>query len=506
MIGCVKSGGVYGIDAFCVRVESDISDGLPGIDLVGYLNSEVKEARERVWTAVKNSGFSIPAKKVTVNLSPANIKKRGTGYDLAMAVSLLQALEIIRDGHCDDLLVCGELMLSGEVSAIRGVLPIVKMAKESGIKRCIIPKENADEGAVIEGLEIIAVESLRETVDYINGLMHIPAEKVNSTGLFLEKKTDEYNFKDVQGQAEAKRGMEIAAAGLHNTLLIGPPGTGKTMISKCLPGILPPLTMDECLEVSAVYSVAGLLSRNKPLITSRPFMSPHHTVTDVALTGGGSSPKPGIIPLAHRGVLFLDEMPEFSKRSLEVLRQPIEDNVLHVARCNYICDYPSDFMLVGAMNPCPCGMYPDLSRCTCSETSRKNYINKLSKPLLDRIDISMNVLRPDSRDILYKREEESSEIIRERVINAQKIQAQRFEGSGIHFNSQMGVRELEKYCVLDEECMKFMEKVFLKYDLSARAYHRILKTSRTIADLDESANLKVKHLTEALFYRVTVGE
>lgn len=504
MIGCVLSGGVHGVDGFCVRVETDISGGLPGIDLVGYLNSEVKEAKERVWTAIKNSGFSIPCQKVTVNLSPANIKKRGTGYDLAMAVSLLQAAEVIRPGKCENLMICGELMLSGEVGSVKGILPVVKMAKDMGIKCCIIPKVNADEGAVIDGIDIIAVNSLRETVEFINGLIHIIPQKNKTNELLRSGGELEADFKDVQGQTEAKRGLEIAAAGLHNVLMTGPPGTGKTMLSKCIPGILPPLTLNECLEVSSIYSVAGLLNKDKTIINKRPFMNPHHTVTDVTLTGGGNSSKPGIIPLSHCGVLFLDEMPEFSKKTLEVLRQPMEDKILHVARANYMCDYPSDFMLVGAMNPCPCGMYPDLSKCTCSETTRKKYISKISKPLLDRIDICLNVMRPESKDILYKKASESSFEVRKRVIKAQNIQLKRFEGMGIHFNSQMGVHEIEKFCVLNDECLKYMEKLFLKYDLSARAYHRILKTSRTIADLDDSIDIQMKHLTEAVFFRVTL--
>lgn len=505
MFGCILSGGVNGIDAFLVRVEADISDGLPGIDLVGYLNSEVKEAKERVWTAVRNSGFSLPAKKVTVNLSPANIKKRGTGYDLAMAISLLKATGEIREGKCENILFCGELMLSGQIAGIRGVLPLVKMAKNAGIKQCIIPKDNSAEGAVIEGIDIIAVSSLKETVNYINGLVHITKERQDTSLLLSSSMESIPDFKDVQGQKEAKRGLEIAAAGLHNALMVGPPGTGKTMLSKCLPGILPPLSIDECLEVSSIYSVAGMLSKNKTLITKRPYMSPHHTVSCAALAGGGNVPRPGIISLAHRGVLFLDEMPEFSRKTLEVLRQPLEDKILHIARNNYMCDYPSDIMLLGAMNPCPCGMYPDLSRCSCSDNTRRNYVNRISKPLLDRIDISMNVLRPEVKDILHKKQEETSEKIRERVIRAKEIQSERFEEDGIQFNSQMGIQELEKYCSLDSEGIKYVETIFRKYDLSARAYHRILKTSRTIADLDESQNIRVKHLMEAVFYRVTLG-
>ncbi len=507
MFGVCMAGGIQGVDAFVVRVETDISDGMPGNCLVGFLGNEVKEAHERVWTAIKNVGFNIPPKKITLNLAPANIRKHGTGYDLPMALSLLAAMGELSSESLEGTLFCGELSLNGKVGAIRGVLPIVKLAKDSGIKRCVIPKANAKEGAVIGGIEIIAVDDLAELIAFLKGKIKIEAENDICGDLFYENNI-ETDMCDVQGQEVAKRGIEIAAAGMHNVLMIGPPGTGKTMLSKCVAGILPPLTKEECLEVSAVYSVAGLLGEKKGLITDRPFISPHHTVTDIALTGGGNSPKPGLTSLAHRGVLFLDEMPEFSKKTLEVLRQPLEDKVIHISRNNYMCDYPADFMLVGALNPCPCGMYPDMKKCTCSSRSINNYIGRLSRPLIDRMDICMQVSRPDIKDILYRKKGESSFEVRKRVVKAQEIQKARFssdstyKSNSILFNSQMKIDDIERFCELSDSCVRIIEKAMDKYDLSARAYHRILKTARTIADLAGEEKIREENIVEALFYKV----
>ena len=446
MIGEVISGGVHGIDAHIVRVECDIASGFPAFELVGSLAPEVKESRERVVTALRNSDVVIPNKRITVNLSPANLRKHGTGYDLPVAVSILMAMDIIDIKSVENTLFIGELSLGGEITGVRGVLPVVKKGRDEGISRFIVPKTNAKEAAVIDDVIVICVDNLTELISYLTGALNVERVEPSHYGLsksaeqdFNDKKILDYDFAKISGQKVAKRGLEIATAGLHNVLMVGPPGTGKTLLAKSLPGILPPMNKDEILEVSSIYSVAGKLPENGSLITKRPVVTAHHTATDVAMSGGGNTPHPGMISLAHRGVLFLDEMTEFPKKVLEVLRQPIEDKVIHVAKNGYSVSYPSDFMLVGAMNPCPCGMYPDMNKCTCTENMRKRYISKLSKPLVDRVDLCMQVSRPESSEILKEINEEPSYKIRERVIKAQKIQQERYKNTGIPFNSQMGI-------------------------------------------------------------------
>lgn len=511
MIGEVISGGVHGIDAHIVRVECDIASGFPAFELVGSLAPEVKESRERVVTALRNSDVVIPNKRITVNLSPANLRKHGTGYDLPVAVSILMAMDIIDIKSVENTLFIGELSLGGEITGVRGVLPVVKKGRDEGISRFIVPKTNAKEAAVIDDVIVICVDNLTELISYLTGALNVERVEPSHYGLsksaeqdFNDKKILDYDFAKISGQKVAKRGLEIATAGLHNALMVGPPGTGKTLLAKSLPGILPPMNKDEILEVSSIYSVAGKLPENGSLITKRPVVTAHHTATDVAMSGGGNTPHPGMISLAHRGVLFLDEMTEFPKKVLEVLRQPIEDKVIHVAKNGYSVSYPSDFMLVGAMNPCPCGMYPDMNKCTCTENMRKRYISKLSKPLVDRVDLCMQVSRPESYEILKEINEEPSYKIRERVIKAQKIQQERYKNTGILFNSQMGIDEIKTYCELKGEKLSFMENVINKYDLSARSFHRLLRCARTIADLDESKEIEVKHLTEALFFKCDI--
>ena len=421
------------------------------------------------------------------------------------------AMDIIDIKSVENTLFIGELSLGGEITGVRGVLPVVKKGRDEGISRFIVPKTNAKEAAVIDDVIVICVDNLTELISYLTGALNVERVEPSHYGLsksaeqdFNDKKILDYDFAKISGQKVAKRGLEIATAGLHNALMVGPPGTGKTLLAKSLPGILPPMNKDEILEVSSIYSVAGKLPENGSLITKRPVVTAHHTATDVAMSGGGNTPHPGMISLAHRGVLFLDEMTEFPKKVLEVLRQPIEDKVIHVAKNGYNVSYPSDFMLVGAMNPCPCGMYPDMNKCTCTENMRKRYISKLSKPLVDRVDLCMQVSRPESSEILKEINEEPSYKIRERVIKAQKIQQERYKNTGILFNSQMGIDEIKTYCELKGEKLSFMENVINKYDLSARSFHRLLRCARTIADLDESKEIEVKHLTEALFFKCDI--
>ena len=497
MFSSVLSFGIHGIEGFCVNVEADISDGMPMFELVGYLSGEVREARERVRTALRNSGFCFPVKRITLNLSPGNLRKQGTGYDLPMAVAILAAMGEIKSEMLSDTLIIGELMLNGEVSGINGVLPMVIKARSMGIKSCIVPAVNAAEGAMAGDVEIIGVHTLLEAVGYLNGTGEVkPCEADSFREDMDDKRTADLKY--VKGQLMARRGLEIAACGMHNMLMVGAPGAGKSMLAKCIPTILPPLTKEEALEVSSVYSVAGLLKNGKGLITERPFVSPHHTVTDIAMTGGGVYPRPGNISLAHRGVLFLDEMAEFSRYTLEVLRQPLEDRSITVARNHGTYVYPADFMLVGAMNPCPCGAYPDLSKCTCTEPSRRRYLNRLSRPLLDRMDICVDVEKLNYSDMVSGEPAESSKSVRKRVIRVQEIQRKRFRDDGILFNSQMGPDEIIKYCTLRPEVESWFAGALKKLDISARAYGRILKVARTIADIDSREDIAKEDLAEAI--------
>ncbi|MCR4806234.1 MAG: YifB family Mg chelatase-like AAA ATPase [Lachnospiraceae bacterium] len=498
MFSSVLSFGIHGIEGFCVNVEADISDGMPVLELVGYLSAEVREAKERVRTALRNSGYSMPVKRITLNLSPGNIRKQGTGYDLPMALALLAAMGEIDTEMLEDTLVLGELGLKGNVIGINGVLPMVIRAVNMGVKRCIVPAMNAREAALAEDMEVIGVESLIDAACWLNGELIIEKAKSQEAGAGEEAGSGKDDLKYVKGQKMARRGLEIAASGMHNMLMVGAPGAGKSMLAKCIPTILPKLTREEALEVSSIYSVAGLLGGDKGLFRERPFVSPHHTATDIAMTGGGTYPRPGIISLAHRGVLFLDEMAEFSRYTLEVLRQPLEDRKITVTRNQGIYEYPADFMLIGAMNPCPCGSYPDLRKCRCTEVARRKYMGRLSRPLLDRMDICVDVERLDYSSMLSTEEAESSDAVRERVIRAHAIQKERFKDRGILFNSQMGTDEIGKFCLLEEGAGEWLAGALSRLDISARSYNRILKVSRTIADLDACEMIGRQHLSEAI--------
>ena len=508
MFSTILSGALQGVKAYFVQVEVDVSSGLPTFQMVGYLRGEVREARERVQVALKNAGFHIPAMRITVNLSPADIKKGGTAFDLPIAVGILCALGYFDKEAVENTLFIGELGLDGDIKAVRGVLPIVKKAAAENIGQCIVPVSNGVEGAVIPGTMVRGVRTIGQLIQYLQASADdrdyiMPSVKIDSCALIGKEGEDDIpDFADVQGQEAARRAAEIAAAGFHNLLMSGPPGAGKSMIASRIPGIIPALTMEESLEISDIYSVLGMLGENQAIITRRPFQSPHHTITQSALIGGGAIPRPGMISLAHRGVLFLDELPEFGRHILDCMRQPLEEHKVHLAKGYGNVTYPADFMLVCAMNPCPCGHFPNLNRCICTETEVKRYLNKVSGPILDRIDICVELLPVKIRSLSSPHKEESSEIIRSRVMQARRIQKIRYQGTRYHFNGDIGAEDITKYCVLGESDQKLLNQACESLDFSARAYHRILKVARTIADLAGEVRIGKEHLTEAIGYRM----
>lgn len=502
MFSKVYSVGLNGIDGYLVQVEVDVSGGLPGFSMVGVLANEVKEAQDRVRTALKNSEYHLPARKVTVNLSPADIRKSGTGFDLPIAVAVLMAFDIVKaEGVCNAVLA-GELGLDGSVKPLRGVLSIVSAAREAGMKRCFLPAENVMEGRAIPGMEIVGVRNIQHMAELLQHPGDIRGEFYPPPALLEEEeKSHGLDYADVNGQLLLRRATEIAVAGRHNILYIGPAGTGKTMVAQRIPTIMPALSIEEKLEISKVYSVCGMLSSSKPLISRRPFRNPHHSISPLAFTGGGSNPKPGEISLASKGVLFLDELPEFQKRAIEILRQPLEEHTVTVSRVRGSCQFPADFMLAAAMNPCNCGHYPDRNRCSCTDSQIKRYLGKISKPILDRIDICVEAAPLSYEELKLPGQNEDSRTIRERVERVRMIQKKRFEGSSIYFNSEMDGADIRRYCRLSADDERFFKKLYQTMGFSVRAYGKILKVARTIADLEGEESIGHEHLCEAVGYR-----
>lgn len=496
-----KSLCLQGINCVVVSVEADVSDGLPGCLLVGYLASEVREAQERVRTAIRNLGIRLPPKKITINLSPADIRKEGTGFDLAIAAAILTAYGCIPEKAGSEYAFAGELGLDGTVKGIPGILAMADAARKSGIPGMFLPKENAAEASVIRGLKLVPVASLGEMAGILSGRVAVSAsEEASGNGISGELNRYDVDFSEVNGQLLLRRAAEVAAAGKHNLLMIGPAGSGKTMVARRIPTIMPELTVDEAIEISKLYSISHLLSDRDPILRKRPFRAPHHSVSVQALTGGGARPKPGEISLASGGILFLDELPEMPRQTLEALRQPLEERCVTISRVYGTVCYPADFQLVAAMNPCLCGYFPDRQKCRCTPSQIRRYLGKLSRPILDRIDICVEASLASYQDVSGKEENESSESIRRRVRQAREIQAHRFRESTIRCNGEMTGKQVRQFCSLGTEESCFMEKIFEEMGLSARMYDKILKVARTAADLENSSKIERKHLSEAVSY------
>lgn len=501
------SAALLGTKACIIKIETDQSNGLPLFQLVGFLGSEVKEAKDRVRIALQNSLYQFPMKKITVNLSPADIHKEGTAFDLGIALSLLMGQGLFSQEKLGQYLILGELGLDGSVKAVPGVLPMVLSAKEQGFLKCLVPYDNRNEASVVKEMKVYGIKTLTEAVEFLQG-----KQDIKENAWFFDFRRDSFkdedmpDFSDVAGQALLKRAIEISVAGMHNLLMIGPPGSGKSMLARCIPGIMPGLSFEECIEVTKIYSISGLLKEDMPVINKRTFRAPHHSITEAAMAGGGRYPSPGEISLAHRGVLFLDELPEFSREAVECLRQPLEEGSITVSRLNAVYTFPADFMLVCAMNPCYCGYYPDRSRCTCTTFERKRYIGKISRPFLDRIDMAAEAQEVSYEELMGKKssKQESSETIRKRIIKARHIQEKRYADDSMLFNSQLNGKEILKYCELGKEESELLQEYADIKRISPRVCHRLMKVARTIADLDESEKIEGIHLKEAVFYRSSI--
>lgn len=502
MLSIIKSMSLSGLDGYLIYVQVDVASGMPGWEIVGLPDVSVKESKERVKTAIKNSGYELQSRKIVVNLAPADTRKEGSFFDLPIAVGILVCIEVIKQKNLKNIAFVGELSLDGKLNKINGILPICIEAKRLGIKQIIIPIENLKEASVVADIEILGVENLKQVVNYLNGEGEIKKAETNLNDIFKSSKNYALDFSEVKGQENVKRAIEVAAAGGHNCLLIGNPGSGKTMMARRIPSILPDLSFDEALETTKIHSVAGNLTKDIGLITTRPFRAPHHTISGVSLVGGGRIPKPGEISLAHNGVLFLDELPEFNKSTLEVMRGPLEDKIISISRVNATLTYPCNFMLIASMNPCPCGFLGSQEKiCTCSPQAISRYIGKISGPLLDRIDIQVEATPVKYQKLDSEEETENSESIKKRVDRARQIQQERYKDCKIYSNSQLTPKLIEKYCKLDLEGKTILQNAFERLGLSARAYGRILKVARTIADLSESENIEKNHIVEAIQYR-----